>query len=103
VREGYCEVNLNTLKVSMFAGRGSATSETGQAREHIVQNGESAWDVANFHGVSLEKLRAANRDNHKVAFDALVEGDAVQLPPECLNIGAILCCSVLLPCCTAQG
>lgn len=92
-----------SITISFLADARSSSSSRSQAEqtcEHIVQHGETSWDVANTHGVSLTNLRNANRDNKMLMFDALVEGDAVQLPPECLSNSAIfiLCGSALFSC-----
>jgi LysM repeat protein len=57
--------------------------------EHIVEAGETAWSIANLHGVSLEDLKAANKHNQDITLDILKSGDAVQLPESCFVEGAV--------------
>ena len=53
-------------------------------------------NTAHMHGVSLENLRDANKDN-KINFDSLIEGDAVQLPSGCLTSSVVPACCCAVP------
>lgn len=76
--------------------KGRASSQAEPRCKHIVRHGETGWDVANMHGVSLENLRDANKDN-KINFDSLIEGDAVQLPSGCLTSSVVPACCCAVP------
>jgi hypothetical protein len=50
---------------------------------HLVTPGEDAWAVANMHGVTLDALAAANKENKSVQLLSLREGQEVWLPKDC--------------------
>jgi LysM repeat protein len=49
---------------------------TGDAREHVVQKGETLTAIARAHGVSVAALRKANN----LASDALAVGQKLAIP-----------------------
>jgi hypothetical protein len=70
-----------------LVGRPDVTSSSSSC-VHVVQEGDTAWTIANTHGVSLEHLKASNRHNSEAFMEGLAAGECVYLPDSCCNSGA---------------
>lgn len=51
--------SADELSAAQRAARGRALTQ--HTVEHVVRDGETAWDIANLYGVSVDELEAANR------------------------------------------
>jgi hypothetical protein len=74
MRHRCCPLGMETIAVREVAGK---------QKSHSVEQGETAWSIANTHGVSLSEIIQANRAKSEIDWHDLAPGQVVQLPSSC--------------------